>query len=70
MQKGGIHKPETIFEPLPNVMLLVALIVLIYFTFMLFYEAVSFSWGFTFVLLSIIVIAASFLSISPVTHEY
>jgi hypothetical protein len=52
-------------QPLPNSMLLVALLALIYFTFNVFYETISFAWGFTGILICIMVIAASFISIDP-----
>ena len=70
MKKEVHKKPELLFAPLPNIMLLVALLVLIYFTFSVYYQTIDLNWGFTFILLSVIVIAASFLSIAPLSNEY
>jgi hypothetical protein len=52
-------------QPLPNSLLVIALLALIYFTFNVYYETISFAWGFSGILISIMIIAASFISIDP-----
>jgi len=58
------------FTPLPNSMLLVSLVGLIIVSIKLANETFDLTWGFTFILIFLIIITASFISITPGKNEF
>ena len=58
------------FTPLPNSRLLVSLVGLIIVSIKLANETFDLTWGFTFILIFLIIITASFISITPGKNEF
>ena len=57
------------FTPLPNALLLVSLIALIVVGMKLANGSFDITWGFTFIVICLIFITASFISITPSKEE-
>ncbi len=53
------------YRPMSDSLVLTAMIVLIVAGFLTFFGRIPLSWGFTFILLSLLFILASFVSITP-----